>query len=156
MAEKVKELWIYTGSALEKGGTKVLRCFKVVEDGYITEKEHAYHMRTSYVIGGLYEIDVEREDGKTLIRANEFKFIGMYGEEDVVEKLKAQEKIFQNTQKTIKFEKKYKTGFQMPQQLNAIASIYKDLDTYTQIKEFEAMIIEEVRKRAKMMGELKA
>lgn len=147
-----KELWLYTGNHLSTKQT-LIKGFKVLtDDEESTKEERFYKLKKSYVVGGVYEVEVERKDDAVIIGEGSLVFVKLYKNKHLVNELKLRHRLFEEEQKTKRFEKKYKNKYELPNSFSSIAFEYGQLKTYTERRLFEQMIIEELQKKARGFG----
>ncbi|MBX7170173.1 MAG: hypothetical protein K1X72_04395 [Pyrinomonadaceae bacterium] len=143
------EIWLFIGNHLDKD--KVGVTFKTIgEDGTPTGNPMYFTpaKKVSFASGGLYELPVKRtsDDGVTT-RISEAKFKGMISDRDLLNELQLKQRIFNEDLRQRQLEKKYKNGFELPDNWGEIVALYRKCNG-AQKETFRAMLINKLTQDA--------
>lgn len=156
------EHWIYTGDSTSTTGTRI-KGFTILgqpdENSYSvlygnpTGEERFFKLTGHYTVGGVYSVEVERNDDKVTITKGSFRFIEMWHDKEAIEKWRLDHRLFEEDQRIQKFEKKHDGKYQLPTTWQDIVFTYGRFKTFTERRLFESMLLDQLRKEARNTNE---
>lgn len=142
--EKI-EKWVFAGNFLSKAGKVISTWLPIGEDGKLPDKTLNYTLKvSSYAIGGIYEVKVERNGDDITVFTKSFNYVGQYQDADAIKQMKADQLAFEQKQRQRKMEAKFKK-VELPEDWREIVELYKKV-SYFERSYFEELVLHKLRK----------